>query len=152
MAKYDLEKILPHKPPMILIDDILEVNMDKNSLTSVFRIYPGKAFYEDGKGVNSLVGIEFMAQTIGCYSYFKNPDKSPKPGLLLGSRLYNNKIDFYKEGIDYRVCVHEVFTDNEIVVFDCLIYDNEDNEIASATINAYQGENIEELLKNERRE
>ena len=44
--------------------------------------------------------------------------------------------------------MHEVFTDNEIVAFDCLIYDN-GNEIASATVNAYQGGNIEELLKGE---
>ena len=39
-----------------------------------------------------------------------------------------------------------MFGDDEIVVFDCLIYDN-NNEIASATINAYQGGNIEELLQ-----
>lgn len=147
--KYDLEKILPHKEPMILLDDILEIDLEKNSLISTFGVYPEKIFYEENKGISSLVGIEFMAQTIGCYSYFKNGCKNPKPGLLLGSRLYNNKIDYFVEGINYKVKTHEVFSDNEIVVFDCLIYDNNDNEVLSATVNVYQGENIEELLKSE---
>lgn len=147
--KYNLEKILPHKEPMILLDDILEIDLEKNSLISTFGVYPEKIFYEENKGISSLVGIEFMAQTIGCYSYFKNGCKNPKPGLLLGSRLYNNKIDYFVEGINYTVKTHEVFSDNEIVVFDCLIYDNEDNEVLSAAVNVYQGENIEELLKSE---
>lgn len=148
MKHYDLTKILPHKPPMILLDDIIEVNLKEKTLTSVFRVYPEKLFYEEGKGINSLVGIEFMAQTIGCYSYYKNSCQNPNPGLLLGTRLYNNKIEYFKEDKTYTVKVSEVFTDNEIVVFDCLIYDD-NNEIASATVNAYQGKNIKELLKGE---
>ena len=145
----DLAKILPHKPPMILIDDVVEIDLENNSLTAKFDVYPQKLFFEDGKGINSLVGIEFMAQTIGCYAYYKRGDKEPRPGLLLGSRLYNNKIDYFLEGNTYFVKASEIFDDNEIVVFDCLIYDSIGNELASATINAYQGENIEEVLKNE---
>ncbi len=143
---YDLTKILPHKPPMILLDDIIEVDIKNNRLVSMFEIYPQKLFYEKDKGINTLAGIEFMAQTIGCYAYFKNNCKEPKPGLLLGTRLFNNKINFFEEGKQYKVCVQEVFTDNEIVAFDCIIYDNENEEIASAAINAYQNANIKELL------
>ena len=145
---YDLTKILPHKAPMILLDDILDINLDEQTLTSEFSVYPEKIFYEKGKGINSLCGIEFMAQTIACYSYFKSGGEEPNPGLLLGTRLYNNQIEYFQDGKKYQVKVHEVFTDNEIVAFDCLIYDN-GNEIASATVNAYQGGNIEELLKGE---
>lgn len=142
---YNLTNILPHNPPMILIDNILDIDLEGHNLTSEFKIYPEKVFYEKGKGVNSLAGIEFMAQTIACYSYFKKGCKEPKPGLLLGTRLFNNKVEYFEEGKTYQVKVHEVFTDNEIVVFDCLIYDN-GNEIASASINAYESGNIEELL------
>ena len=149
MTDYDLTKILPHKPPMILIDDILDVNLENGTLKSAFRVYPEKQFYEKELGINSLVGIEFMAQTIGCFSYFKSNSNEPQPGLLLGTRLYNNRIDYFQEGVTYIVNVHEVFTDDKIVVFDCLIYDNDDNEIASATINAYQGRDIKELLESE---
>ena len=146
MAKYDLTKILPHKPPMILLDDIIEVDLEKNTLTSIFKIYPQKIFFEAGKGINSLVGIEFMAQTIGCFSFFKSGGKEPKPGLLLGTRLYNNLIDCFENGKSYTVKVHKIFGDDEIVVFDCFVYDDKKTEIASATLNAYQGKDIGELL------
>lgn len=135
LMMYDLTKILPHKPPMILLDDIVGIDIKNSTLTSLFRIYPGKIFYEKSKGVSSLAGIEFMAQTIGCYTYFKNKCKEPQPGLLLGTRLYNNKIEYFKEGEEYTVMVKEVFTDNNIAAFDCLIYDNSGDEIASAGIN-----------------
>ena len=145
---YELTKILPHKPPMILLDDILEVNLEEHYLISMFKVYPQKVFYEK-QGINSLVGIEFMAQTIGCYAYFKDNDKEPSPGLLLGTRLYNNSIDYFKEGEIYTVKAQEVFSDNNIVAFDCIIYNNDKEEVASATINAYQGGNIKDLLENE---
>ncbi len=144
---YDLTRILPHKQPMIFLDDIFEVDIENNKLSSVFKVYPGKVFFEAGKGINSLTGIEFMAQTIGAYAYFKNKCAEPKPGLLLGTRLYNNKIPYFKEGEEYKVTVHEIFTDNQIAVFDCLIYDKSGEEIASATVNTYQGDNIEELFE-----
>lgn len=145
----DLTSILPHKPPMILLDEIKEVNLDNGTLTASFSVNSGKLFYEAGRGISSLTGIEFMAQTIGCYAFYRNNYSEPQPGLLLGSRLYNNKLRYFKENETYIVKVHEVFTDNEIVVFDCLIYDKDNNEIASATINAYQGGNTKELLKGE---
>ena len=144
---YDLTRILPHKQPMIFLDDIFEVDIENNKLSSVFKVYPGKVFFETGKGINSLTGIEFMAQTIGAYAYFKNNCTEPKLGLLLGTRLYNNKIPYFKEGEEYKVTVHEIFTDNQIAVFDCLIYDKSGEEIASATVNTYQGSNIEELVE-----
>ena len=145
----DLTKILPHKPPMILIDDVVKVDLEHNSLISKFEVYPKKLFFEVGKGINSLVGIEFMAQTIGWYAFYKRGEEKPSPGLLLGTRLYNNKVEYFEENETYTVKVNEVFDDGAIVAFDCLIYDNKNNEIASATINAYQGKNIEEVLKNE---
>lgn len=146
---YDLTKILPHKPPMILLDDILEIDLKNNKLSAMFKIDSRKTFFERKRGINTLAGIEFMAQAIGCYSYFKNNCAEPKLGLLLGTRLYNNKTKYFHEGKEYTVKVHEIFTDNEIVVFDCLIYDKRGVEIASATINAYQGENVKELLESE---
>ena len=134
---YDLEKILPHKRPMILIDDIKEINMDEKYLISEFSI----------NGVNYLAGIEFMAQTIGCYAFFKSKLEEPKLGFLLGTRLYKNKIEKFENGQKYNVKVNEIFCDNELVSFECLIY-NIDGECASAVINAFQPDNAEEYLKN----
>lgn len=150
MADYDLSEMLPHKAPMLFIDDIKEVDMEHETLTSIVKIHPNKLFYDkELNGVNSLASIEYMAQTIGCYAYFKNNMHKPKVGLLLGTKLYNNKLEVFPNGEEYTISVHEIFTDNEIVVFDCLMYDKDGEEIASATINVYQSDNPEGLLKSE---
>lgn len=151
MSNYDLSKILPHNPPMILIDDILNYDLTQKTLTAIVKITEDKLFFDKSKnGISSLVGIEFMAQTIGCYAYFRNNCKPPKLGFLLGSRHFNNALDVFKNGENYKIKVNEIFTDNQIVVFDCIMYDMHGEEIASATINVYQTDNVQEFLnKNE---
>ena len=97
MKKYDLEKVLPHNYPMILIDDIIEVNLAEHYIICSVDIRKDKIFFEKD-GVNPLVGIEFMAQTIGCYSFFKNNECTPKIGFLLGTRSYKNTLEKFEEG------------------------------------------------------
>lgn len=144
-----LEKILPHKKPMILIDDIIEYSLEENWLESVVTIKEDSIFYnKDIKGVSSIAGIEFMAQTIGCYAFLKRKQEKPCIGFLLGTRLYNNSIDKFSLGETYNIKVIEVFTDNSLFSFDCFIYDKNKKEIASAMINVYQNENANEVLVN----
>ena len=38
MSNYDLSKILPHNPPMILIDDILNYDLTQKTLTAIVKI------------------------------------------------------------------------------------------------------------------
>ena len=148
MGNYNLSTLLPHKPPMIFLDDIIDINLENQTLTAKFTVTPDKVFFDSSiNGISSIVGIEFMAQAVGCYAYYRNKCSKPRPGLLLGSRLYNNIVDKFENGETYIVKTHEVFTDNEIVVFDCLIYDKENNEIQSSTVKTYQGEKMKDLLK-----
>ena len=105
MTNYDLEKILPHNHPMILIDDIIEYNKEEQSLTSKVTIHEKKLFFDKSiNGVPSCTGIEFMAQTIGCYAFFRNNEEPPKIGFLLGARLMNCAIDKFENGKTYTQC------------------------------------------------
>ena len=142
--KYNLEKVLPHKYPMILIDDILEVNLQEHYIVCSVDIKKDKIFF-DKNGVNPLVGIEFMAQTIGCYSYFKNNERTPKVGFLLGTRSYKSTIDKFEKNKKYLIKAKEIYCDDELVSFECLIY-NDNNECAKAAVNAYQPQNAEAFL------
>ena len=91
-----LAEILPHKEPMILIDDVIDYSLEKKYLKSCVTIDEDNFFYNKAlKGVDSVVGIEYMAQTIGCYAYYRNNCKVPKAGYLLGTRLYNNALKSY---------------------------------------------------------
>ena len=146
--KYDLEKILPHNPPMILIDDIKEINIDERYLIAEVLISEDKIFFDKSiNGVPYLSGIEYMAQTIGCYAFYRAQRTEPKLGFLLGTRSYKNNIEKFENGKTYSIKVSEIYGDSELVSFDCLIY-NDDEECARAVINAYQPENAEEYLKN----
>lgn len=141
--KYDLEKVLPHKHPMILIDDIVEVNLDEHYIICSVNISKDKIFFEKD-GVNPLVGIEFMAQTLGCYSYFKNNERTPKVGFLLGTRSYKNTLGQFEDGKTYTIKAKEVYGDTDLVSFECFIYNGEE-ECANAIINAYMPADTENI-------
>ena len=143
-----LATVLPHEEPMILIDDIIGYSIEEKWLKTCVTIRADSLFFDKTlDGVDSVVGIEYMAQTIGCYAYFRKKLSEPKIGFLLGTRLYNNAIKTFELGKTYYILVKEVFV-AEIYSFECLIYNEKEEEVASATINVYQNEdeNIEELL------
>jgi predicted hotdog family 3-hydroxylacyl-ACP dehydratase len=144
-----LEKILPHKKPMILIDDIIKYSLEDNWLESIVTIREDSIFYDKNiEGISSIVGIEYMAQTIGCYAFLRRKQEKPHIGFLLGTRLYNNSIEKFSLGKSYIIKVSEIFTDNSLFSFDCFIYDENNDEVASAMINVYQDEKASEVLVN----
>ncbi len=145
MPAYNLEKILPHNPPMILIDELLDVDLETNTVKASVTITEEKIFYDKNlKGISPLAGIEFMAQTVGCYAYFRNGGGEPKIGFLLGSRVYKNNIEKFELGKTYIIKTELAFSDNELVSFDCFIY-NDGMECARATVNVYQPNDIENM-------
>lgn len=143
----DLNNILPHDKPMILIDVILEIDMKNQFVKTSVTIHEDKIFFDkDINGISPLAGIEFMAQTIGCYAFYKAGETVPKIGFLLGTRLYENSLEKFENGKTYTVTAKEIYGDNELVSFECLIY-NENKEVAKATVNAFQPQNAGEYIK-----
>lgn len=144
---YDLEKILPHSHPMILINDIEEINIEKGCLKSSVTINENSLFFDkDLDGISYITGIEFMAQTIGCYSYFKNHNSRPQIGFLLGTRSYKCNIQKFIKNEKYIIEVREIFSDNQLVSFECFIYNN-GIECAQAMVNVYQPADASEFLE-----
>lgn len=142
-----LENVLPHDRPMILIDNILEVDMDKKFVKASVTINKDKIFFDkEINGISPLAGIEFMAQTIGCYAYYKAGQTIPKIGFLLGTRLYENKLEKFENGKTYTITAQEIYGDNELVSFECLIY-NENEEVAKASVNAFQPKDAKAYLE-----
>lgn len=143
----DIEKILPHDRPMILIDGVRDINLEEHYVICYVKIHNKKIFFnKDINGISPLVGIEFMAQAIGCYAFFKAGKDTPKLGFLLGARTYTNSLEKFANGSTYTIKAKEMYDDGELVSFECLIY-NDNKEVASALINAFQPENAEEYIK-----
>ena len=136
-----LATVLPHEEPMILIDDIVDYSMEEQWLKACVTIREDSLFFDKQlNGIDGAVGIEFMAQTIGCYAYLRKQLDEPKIGFLLGTRLYNNAVEKFEFGKTYYILVREAFT-AELSSFECLIYNDKNDEIASATVNVYQDDN-----------
>lgn len=143
---------LPHSEPMVLIDKLIDVDMKKQIVKTSVTIHKDKIFFDkDINGVSPLVGIEFMAQTIGCYAFYKAKMPIPKIGFLLGARLYENSLEKFENGKTYIITAREVYGDSELVSFECLIYNegedgDESKYIAKATINAFQPKDVEKYI------
>lgn len=143
---------LPHSEPMVLIDKLIDVDMKKQIVKTSVTIHKDKIFFDkDINGVSPLVGIEFMAQTIGCYAFYKAKKSIPKIGFLLGARLYENSLEKFENGKTYIITAREVYGDSELVSFECLIYNegedgDESKYIAKATINAFQPKDVEKYI------
>lgn len=143
---------LPHSEPMVLIDKLIDVDMKKQLVKTSVTIHKDKIFFDkDINGVSPLVGIEFMAQTIGCYAFYKAKMSIPKIGFLLGARLYENSLEKFENGKTYIITAREVYGDSELVSFECLIYNegedgDESKYIAKATINAFQPKDVEKYI------
>ncbi len=147
MTEYNLEDILPHNHPMILIDKLINIDLEEKFVECEVTISEDKIFFDKSiNGVAPIVGIEYMAQTLGCFSYFYNNNESPKLGFLLGARSYKNNIEKFENGKTYKIKAKEIFTDNELVSFECFIY-NEGNICANATINAYLPQNALDFIE-----
>lgn len=147
------QNCLPHSAPMVLIDEVLNVDMENQIVKTSVKIHDDKIFFnKEINGISPLVGIEFMAQTIGCYAYYKAGKTIPKIGFLLGTRQYENSLEKFENGKTYIITAREIYGDNELVSFECLIYnegedENPENYIAKATINAFQPKDVEKYIK-----
>lgn len=147
------QNCLPHSAPMVLIDKVLNIDMKNQIVKTSVKIHDDKIFFnKEINGISPLVGIEFMAQTIGCYAYYKAGKTIPKIGFLLGTRQYENKLEKFENGKTYIITAREIYGDNELVSFECLIYnegedENPENYIAKATINAFQPKDVEKYIK-----
>ena len=73
-----------------------------------------------------------------------NGETEPKVGFLLGSRMYKNTLKKFELQKTYTILAKQVFCDNQLVSFDCFIY-NGDVECASAVVNVYQPQTEAEL-------
>jgi len=117
---YSLASILPHQPPMVLLDRV--IGYDDDSLIAEVTITDGSLFITN-EGVPGHVGIEYMAQACGAFAGVHSLDSaSPvRIGLLLGTRDYRVMVPYFRRGDRLSIAVSMVFRDESIAAFACTI-------------------------------
>ena len=141
--------LVPHRPPMILLD--AAGGMEGDSFKATLRIRPGIPFFTDG-GVPAWVGLEYMAQTIGAYNGALGLVRSGtvKPGMLLGTREYTASVPVFPEGTELEVLVRiDIFQEGGVSSMDCRIRaaGAAGAELARAQVTVIEVPDIRTLLK-----
>jgi len=120
-----IDMLILHKPPMILINEILgEV---EEGLVAIARP-DSKAWYanEDGS-MPAWIGIELMAQSISAWAGLQayKAGMPPRKGFLIGTREYASKSSSFVAGKPLFIEVRKVFSDPQgLAAFNCLIRDD----------------------------
>jgi predicted hotdog family 3-hydroxylacyl-ACP dehydratase len=141
-----MRELLPHRPPMLLLDRA--VGMDGEWFAARVGIRPGIPFFADGE-VPAWVGLEYMAQTVGAYSGALGIARggTPKPGMLLGTRAYAAAVPAFRDGLELEVRVRiDIFQDGGVSSIDCRIR-AEGGELAQAQITVIEAPDLRTLLK-----
>ena len=145
---HDLETLLPHRAPMLLLSEV--VGYDETFASALIHISKDSPFFDaELGGVPSWVGMEYMAQTIGIWSGCQQLKKNSvvHAGFLLGSRRYECNSPIFPVGCTLQLSAKLVYHDGSgLGAFDCLIVGDE-KITASAQIKAFSPENPRDFVR-----
>jgi predicted hotdog family 3-hydroxylacyl-ACP dehydratase len=131
--------LVPHKPPMLLLDRVLSYSSDV--VRCEVEIRTDSPFVEDGQ-VPAVVGLEYMAQAIAAYAGVtaRIEHRDFRMGLLLGSRDLRFAVDGFAVGERLTVEARRTWGENELGSFACAVQRQGSAELlASGTLTVYQG-------------
>lgn len=142
---YTIEEVLPHKPPMQLLDGIRYVCEERAGATAI--VQPQRSFTDEQQGLPWWATVELMAQTIGVWVGVKQLERNEaiRLGFLLGTRKLQADFDWLPNGCKVEIDVTlNVINDEGLAVFDCEL--RAENKQASARLNVFQPHNVESYL------
>ncbi len=136
-SSYRLEDVLPHRPPMVLLDEIVSVDEKERSLVARATIR--------GEWCENWASIELMAQAAaalaGVFDRAAGSTRPARPGFLLGTRRIRMYVPAFEVGKTYEVTAKDVFSDAESASFECSVRDG-DAVAAEAVLNAYRPNDV----------
>lgn len=147
MKPRELETLLPHRAPMILLSEVIDY--DDTFATAQIHISAQSPFFDSELGgVPSWVGLEYMAQTIGIWAGHQqlSRNKPVQAGFLLGCRSYACNSAVFPDGCTLQLSARPVYTDDSgIGAFDCTI--ETDGIRATAQIKAFRPQNPRDFVR-----
>lgn len=136
----ELFALLPHRPPMLLLDKVLAV--DSQNASASLTIQPEDPFYLPGLGVPAPIAIEYMGQTAALIAGHQKKTGMLEPhlGFLLGSRKFEQHIEYFTAGQELVVQVDEgTIVDQSLANFNCRVFDNSTQALlCQATLSVFR--------------
>ena len=143
LAEIPVEELLPHDPPMVLLDRV--TSYDESTLTAEVDIRPGSMLCGDD-GVPGWVGIEYMAQAAAVHAALSarsgDAPSTSRPvsgGIsLLGTRRLALSRAWLEPGEALEVEAEPVAASSAgLAVFATRVRDADGNEVARARLNLH---------------
>jgi len=134
-----LAQLLPHRPPMLLLDEILSVTAS-SSRASV-RISENSPFYLIGQGVPSWTAIEILGQTAALIAgHQRNTGVLEEgTGFLLGCRTFTATEPYLPAGtIVYAQCEQTALVEGGLATFACTLSDDNNRDLVAATLSVFR--------------
>ena len=135
-SSYPVESLVPHRPPMVLIDAVESVDLPSATLVASFTAR------EEWSG--NWFALEYMAQAAAALAGVfdrEAGEAAGRPGFLLGTRRLALGIARFVPGVKYMVKVVREYEDGDSAAFSCEIREaGEDSQSGncSATLTAYR--------------
>lgn len=132
-----LQTILPHRPPMILIDELIACS--EREVTCAVTIRDGAPFVVDGR-VPALISIEYFAQTVAAFFGYRGRDDPTRftMGMLLGTRELELRCDYFAVGDTLTITGVEQWGGGQLASFACEVR-RAHEVLARAAISVLQG-------------
>ncbi len=133
-----LVDIVPHRPPMLLIDELMAWDGHRVECRIVLR--DGSPFVEAGR-VASTLAIEYMAQCIAVYvglQAYERGEPIPK-GYLVGAREIALPAAGFRVGEELRVVATPLWGGPTLGSFECTV-DRVGEVVASGALSVYRGQ------------
>ena len=141
-------RLLPHAPPMILIDRA--VSVDTENFEAEVTIRPDSLFC-DGAKVDAWVGVEYMAQAVAAFAGAEAAaaGRAVKTGFLLGTRSYECRVSSFPVGSVVRIGVKKILHEpNGLSVVECTLRaQGEDSPWVTADLTVFEVDDLAAYLK-----
>ena len=137
---YPIESVVPQRPPMILIDEIV-ARAGRRASSFCVTIRPTVLFFQPGRGVPSHVALEWMAQACAAFAGCEAIDERQRGQDRLSAR---NARFLRRQSPGSRrasVCTSSAleYRDNEAANFACEVAGSPEGvSLARASLNVYQ--------------
>ncbi|MFT4021918.1 MAG: 3-hydroxylacyl-ACP dehydratase [Acinetobacter sp.] len=128
-------QFIPHRPPMVFIDSIVEFGTDY--AIAELTIRPELMFCEQ-QGLPSWTAIEIMAQTVSAFAGHQGQQRgaTPQVGYLLGTRKLVLEMDYFEIGKTLKIKAQQHYMHEGLGQFQCEI--QYDTHCLSALLSVYQ--------------
>lgn len=142
-----IEQLLPHRPPMILIDRLVWTN--GVATVCEVSIRPHSMFIQ-AVSVPAFVGIEYMAQTVAAHGGYQSylEGQPVAVGLLLGTRRLETHCQFFELGQTLRIEATHIWGKHELMRFRCTITHAVSNiRLQQAELNVFRPKALQSYLE-----